>query len=146
MFARIVSLFTLAAVVGCPMWCNNPQCHGTHCCASETEAAQPKTCEAHSVADCCCGKSSPADDQDCPCPYSPAPTKSSCQGVCGGAVLEKPSELPTDDDCLSLPLIDVQGAVVSSQVERSSTGDGVDAHCGGNYGRLLRTLRMSFLC
>lgn len=144
MFAQIVSLVTIVAIIACPLWCGDGQCGVAHCCSSEVKTATHDVCSTHGKSDCCCCKeSSPAEDEGCPVPE---PQDSSCQGVCGGAVLEKPSELPTtDDDCLCLPLTDEQGAIVTAQVEQASTGDDVDAHCGGNYGRLLRALRMSFL-
>jgi hypothetical protein len=143
MLERFVVLVTIAALLACPMRCCDDQCSAAHCCSSAPEVASPETCSAQGGGACCCGKSASADGEDRP---RPAPKKPSCQGVCGGAVLAKPAELPTDNEMICLPQIDLDGAIVTLPAVRSSSGIAVVFPGEGNHGRLLRTLHMSFLC
>lgn len=95
-----------------------------------------------------------AETCDCPCNSSSnddnrAPYRSSnesCQGVCGGVVFEKRVELDDDDNSLFFPLIDVNDSSAQQLVETRLFE--VADRCylqGGNFGRSVRTLHMSFL-
>lgn len=148
MLARIVSLVLIAAVVACPLTCGNGLCHAGQCC-SEMQASD-QVCPAHGTAQCCCGRAS-SDEDHCPSgDRGPCrcPGKSSCQGVCGGAVFEKQIELDGASDSSFLSLVDTDTLLVTRVIERR-TAHGAEHHWhrrGGNHGRSLRALHMSFLC
>ena len=147
MFARTVSLVQIAVLIACPMWCGNGLCRADQCCSVEQSTHQP--CPVHETACDCCDIDSSGSNNDCPCD---APCKSSCQGVCGGAVFGKPCELNDPMPTCSAkkgsfgPFLAVE-IPVACQLAECRTNDGDHfLHCGGNHGRSLRTLHMSFLC
>ena len=141
MFARTVSLVLTVAIIACPMWCGNGLCHAGWCCSPEQSSHQP--CPVHGTARCCGDTGSPDSKDDCP---GEAPGKSSCQGVCGGAVFEKPRELNDGTDSSVLPLVTAETPVACQLAECRTHGGEHFLRCGGNRGRFLRTLHMSFLC
>ena len=143
MFARTVSIVLTAALIACPMWCGNGLCHAGQCCANERTTHQP--CPDQGTARCCnsCDNGSPDGSSDCP---GDAPAKSSCQGVCGGAVFGKPCELNDGMDPSPMSHIAIETPVACQLAERRSYDGEHGLHCGGNHGRFLRTLHMSFLC
>jgi len=141
MYAHVVSIVMTAAIIACPMWCGNGLCHDGECCAEREPAAQ--SCPVHKTAHCCCAEGPSDSNDDCP---PSVPCESSCQGVCGGAVFEKPCELTGGFDPSALLPFTNETAVACQTAEcRTHDGDQF-LHSGGNYGRLLRTLHMSFLC
>jgi hypothetical protein len=146
-FVRIVSLIQIAAIIACPLWCSSGLCHaGQHCAidgCSLMERTTPQFCPFHGTTRCCCNESSsPRNDHGpCRCPNKP------CQGVCGGAVFDKPIELNDVRDSFFLPLIVTEISFALHVVECRSLDIEHHWHChGGNHGRALRTLHMSFLC
>ena len=141
MFARTVSVVLIAAIIACPMWCGNGVCHATECCLAEQPSCE--ACPVHGTARCC-DQPSPENNRHCP---SESPGTSSCQGVCGGAVFTKPNKLNDVADSFFGPLMDIDSPVVARLVECNFHGIEHDWHNGGgNHGRSLRTLHMSFLC
>ena len=141
MHARIVTIVLIAAVIACPTWCGRGLCHAGTCCSAEQSSEW--ACPVHGTACCDCDKNSSDSNNDCPCDV---PCDPSCQGVCGGAVFEKPLELNIGMDSSFLPLVAAETPVACQLAEsRSHDGDHL-LHCGGNHGRSLRTLHMSFLC
>jgi hypothetical protein len=140
MFVRTVSLILIAAVVACPMWCSNGLCHAGQCCSAEQSAH--RACPVHGATRCCCNKHSSDSHDEFPCD---APCESSCQGVCGGAVFEKPIELNDEIDSFLLPFLTAEILPACRLAEcRTQNGDHFYDY-GGNHGRILRTLYMSFL-
>lgn len=78
----------------------------------------------------------PADRQ-CPCRHN-----GPCQGVCGGAVFEKPVSFVFEHDVVLQPLAILQGAsqhILPRRLRLASPSDRLS-------GRLLRTLYVSLLC
>ena len=141
MYARTVSIALIAAIIACPMRCGNGLCHAGECCPEEQSSQQ--SCPTHGTEQCCCDKGSSGSKDDGPCDL---PCESSCQGVCGGAIFEKPLELNDELDSFLLPHIAGETPVACQLAEsRYHDGDHL-LHCGGNHGRSLRTLHMSFLC
>ena len=143
MFDRFVSLLLIAAVIACPMWCDSGVCQ---CCAPvgwSAEGDSPKSCSLNEAA-CCCERSEQDKERDVP---RPCPDTSNCQGVCGGAVIEKPCELD-EADASFLPLLMITDeSIVSLQLQIRAVA--VEHHCcpgTKNYGRFVRTLHSSFLC
>ncbi len=140
MFARCLSLVMILAVIACPLWCGNGRCDAAPCCSSKVVGTSAACCAKHTTKSC----SGDSSDDEAPCPVD-FPTELSCQGICGGAVLEKPLQLPSVPT-LFLTLIDVREVADCGKVE-SGRGALCDRAVGsGNYGRVLRTLHMSFLC
>lgn len=141
MSPRIVSSLLILAVVACPLWCRNTSCDAVACCS----VLQP---EDHACADdavtTCCGQPKSSDDNDRgPCRGPLA----SCHGVCGGAVFDKPAEPDDADNLLSLSLIEPRTSLAVQPAEGHSLDVADRWYCrGGNYGRSLRALHMSFLC
>ena len=141
MFVRTVSLILVAAVIACPLWCGNGSCHADSCCSAEQSTQQ--ACPVHATACCCCDNDSSDSNDNCPCE---APCESSCQGICGGAVFEKPCGLNDGMDSSFLSLLVGKMPIACRLAEcRIQNGDHFIL-CGGNHGRILRTLHMSFLC
>lgn len=145
MAARMISLALIAAIVACPLLCRNGYCEG--CCAVEKTA--PSICPAGGTGDCCYPTASEKDtsrDGESRRPCDDDSGESGCQGVCGGAVLDKPSSLPapaelafleefTANSTPSLPgLADRQTPAVESRCD-----------CSMNPGRYIRTLHSSRL-
>lgn len=146
MLDRLVSLVLIVAVIGCPLYCGSGVCHADQCCAAgecNIEEQTPVSCSAHGAADCCCENSSEAPDQD---PPSRCPDASTCQGVCGGAVLESSSELDEPDLSFFLPIVD-DDSIVSTLAHSRSVDPGNNRCLSAkNHGRVVRTLHSSFLC
>ncbi len=166
MFSRIVSLLLIAAVVTCPLCCVVGMCQGGACCSNRQaaaggpaaggRAAPTGSCLAvesvpQSARKACC--SSPSTDRSVPAPSPdrsspdrPSPDRSQCQGICGGAVLERVCEVPHDEDFHFLPVTDARVSVrVLSTSHQDRAGE---QFCSprANYGRFVRALHESFLC
>ena len=140
MLARTVSLALITAIIACPLWCGNGLCHAGQCCSAEQSFRLSSP--VHRTARCC-DKSSPNSNDNCP--YD-TPCKSSCQGICGGAIFENPCKLDDGTDTAFLSLIAVD-MPVACQLAECRIYDGNHLLCwSGNHGRFLRTLHMSFLC
>ena len=141
MFDRLVSMLMIAAVIACPMWCSNGV---SGCCAAGECSIDEATdlCLLHKAATCCCENTQEKEDQDVPCP-----DESNCQGVCGGAVFEKPCELDGAEASASLPFLDTNESIGILLTRIRDVG--VEHHCcssSRNHGRFMRTLYSSFLC
>lgn len=141
MFHRIVSLILIAAIIACPLWCGVGVCHSAHCCSEESSEPVQDTCC------CCCSdeipEAPPEQDHRCPCDTS---KDSECQGICGGAVFDKPITFNFDKDFL-LPLLAVESPSLNPLVPCCPCdGDDHLSLIAINYGRALRTLHLSFLC
>ncbi len=145
---QIISMVVVAAVLACPLGCSLGSVFAASCCAMVLET--PDTTSEPATSDCChcCQQpdSTVADNnRDCP---EERPEESSCQGVCGGAILGKPCELDNIGDVMNPPLTDAgQSAAASRIAHHHSVPVGEDIDPGGcNYGRSLRALHSSFLC
>ena len=149
MLARFISMVLIAAVIACPLSCGQGVCCDSHSCADNDRAVAGQCSKIArmqpAAANCnCCGQSSDEGDQPEP---QPCPDKSSCQGVCGGAVFEKPCQLNMAEAEFVLPLADNDNTFVSlpsaDPTDRFGFFDGVRA---GNQGRFVRILHMSLNC
>ena len=147
MFGRFVSLTLIVAVIACPFRCGIECCHALGLsCAKLINEADADLLDDHSRfsdSRCCCDKSSPSDDQIPPAPCS---DESSCQGICGGAVLEKPDEL--DRPVISFTLCPLGNEVLPRSVSTIALGQSdLFPECARskNQGRCVRTLHRSFL-
>lgn len=142
MLARIVSLVLIAAIIACPIWCGNGLCHAGRCCSTKQSPSGP-TCAIRSAAFCCCDKRSPSGDRPHP---AESPCKASCQGVCGGAIFEKPCLLSTGIDAFYLTTV-VTPVSDMRQMAKCRRHGGDQLLCiSGDHGRSLRILHMSLLC
>jgi hypothetical protein len=144
MFSRTVSLVLIAAIAACPMWCGAGLCHGQCCSQGSSEASTASPL--NETQNCCHREESGSEhgnNQQGPRNSS----QTSCQGICGGAVLEKTVEVDDSPDGLILALADAYAAVATRIVERSHRRfEQTCCGSGSNHGRFLRTLHMSFLC
>lgn len=140
MLVRIVPLSLIVAIIACPLLCRNGQCQG--CCAEEQALQSP--CSAQETGDCCCAATSQEDSGHRPCDDDTG--ESGCQGVCGGAVLEKPSSLPAPT---AMALLHDFDANLTPSVSRWADRHGPivepRSSSGMPPGRYIRTLHMSFL-
>lgn len=143
MLSRVISLVLIAAVIACPMWCGDNGGIADQC-STHAAAQQSALCSANQKPECCSGKQSEHQQhQNEPCPCESA----GCQGICGGAVTEKPFELKDFNSEHDIVLDDVHIAIKSSMLVRSHGEK--EPEPGGspaNYGRFVRTLHMSILC
>jgi len=149
MFARIISLVLIAAVIACPLSCGSGVCHADQCCAdrgcvSEEQCSQA-VCAGHATTDGdCCAESS--HDRGEPIP-APCPAKSSCQGICGGAVIEKPCKLGSPGaSFIHLQPGNDHTFVFQLSVCRTTAFEFPECVRAGNQGRFVRTLHMSLNC
>jgi hypothetical protein len=128
----------IAAIVACPLWCGLASCHAAH-----DVATQDVSSPSHAKSNCCRPTSDDKQDQRPGEPVGDGP----CQGVCGGAVLERTGTLGhLDQFSLFSPFL-------TGEVSVELGPSGVAFRCvyraptsGGNYGRFVRTLHQSFLC
>ena len=147
MIDRVISLTLISAVIACPLSCTNGMCHGRRCCGTDANRlGEQKLASAvfPEKAACCCDNGPERHDRNSPIRR---PDKSLCQGVCGGAVLEKSCELDEQQSSFFLPLIGYKQSIVLSSVPLGF--DGVERqYCisATNHGQFLRTLYSSFLC
>lgn len=141
MIARVVSLVQIAATVACPISCGSGLCGAGHCCSVGQSVAVDHVCPVHATLACCCEEPSHNEGIPSRCPQKP------CQGVCGGAVFQKPIELKDCSATLFLPLIqtDISFAPRLADCGMPNAEHRCNCH-GGNHGRALRTRYMSFLC
>ena len=149
MFDRLVALVLIAAVIACPLWCGNVFCRGDQCCAADecsleeqSPASCPRqgnACRGQNRADC-----SEESNENAPCRR---PGKSSCQGICGGAVFEKSCELDEPDISFFLPMLENVG-LFDTLLVHFRTAVAEHHHCPSskNHGRFVRTLHSSYLC
>lgn len=140
MFSRTVSLAMIAAVIACPLWCGDG--FAGLCCA-EGESDLSGVCSHNATSDCCERENRAPehdDDRQCPC------ESTACQGICGGAVLEKTVELNHAAFQVIVPLIEEHASVNPQLAECGDHRAGQHCHSHDNYGRIVRTLHMSFLC
>ena len=159
MISRIVSIGLIAAVIACPVWCGGEVCH-TETCQPQAVSATSSLCAAPRADGPCCpagrhgenghgenghGENGHGENgQQPPCPCG---SQSSCQGICGGAVLEKAVDINSLAEVLSLPLNDACAPVAARRVTCGHLGDGPPRRdSSANHGRCVRTLHMSFLC
>ncbi len=140
MYMRTASTVLIATIIACPLLCRNGLCQG--CCAAEQSSQL--ICPVHGTAHCCCPTTSHDGDGQRPC--DDGPCKSSCQGVCGGAVIEKSNDFPVAADAWFLPLSDTSPCLASLLAARQSRADECRFDCSTTPGRSIRTLHMSFLC
>ena len=140
MFDRLVSLLLTVAVVACPVRCDNGVCH--YCAVDECGIDKvTDLCILRDAATCCCADSREEKGRDVP-----RPVESNCQGICGGAVFEKPSEFDCADASVSLPLLDTTESIAIPLTRIREVG--VEHYCcsgSKNHGRFVRTLHSSLL-
>jgi hypothetical protein len=135
MFYRAVSLFLIAAIVACPMWCASGL---VGCCQAEQMEPSAKCC-------CHCQESSADEPRNAPGESPNRPAKP-CQGVCGGAVVEKPCQLAANPEHEFLMPTGLDEAIAVQLSGCRSRGVASETSPGGNIGHRLRTLHMSFVC
>ena len=145
MLYRLVCFALVTAVIACPVVCAQGLCHASHCCPPDKDQLAKDlsaVCPLHSMGRACC----PAQENDEDAPFR-FPGKPRCQGVCGGAVLEKTSEVKVVETSWYLPVAHRDGSVVWLLAHFHSLGRDCACITGGkNYGRLTRTVLSSFLC
>ncbi|MGY8769567.1 MAG: hypothetical protein ACKVH8_14215 [Pirellulales bacterium] len=141
MFSRTILLTLITALIACPLWCAS----GVAACCGENlvgfQASLNQVAE-NVCKNCCCEQPTQSTHNDSPQDGSSNSGKP-CQGICGGAVVEKPIEF-NDANYTTVLQLDTLNWV---SVDRStSTAISTECQLGLISGRLLRTLHMSFLC
>jgi hypothetical protein len=167
MFARILSQILIAAVIACPLSCYSGMCLSDACLSDAclSDACLSDAC----LSDACLsgasgathGNSSQNASNHCSsCQNTTTPESGSkhvpdrcpmqsCQGVCGGAVFERPIEIELLDGAFCLPFGDTPSfAVAGLTVESMSPCEAETPWCFGdsNVGRSLCINHMSFQC
>ena len=141
MYSRIAHIALITAVIACPLLCRNGSCDG--CCA--VNRSVESTCPIYDAGDDCC-RSTAQDGQD-ERPCDRGPDASNCQGVCGGAVLEKPSSLPKPTEMRLRFEFNGQPSPPASLLSvRPAYTLGHSFDDSMTPGRYIRILHMSFLC
>ena len=143
---RFLSLILIAAILACPFACGwgiVPCCgweksasvrcpvHGGKCHCDLDEVANNDECEGE--------KNCPHQDfpEDAPCDHDHP-----CQGVCGGAVFEKPFDPQFDGGVALILLVVLDWSDQHRPIESNRLFNQSDPVSG----RTLRTLHMSYLC
>ncbi len=145
MVNRSIAIVLILAVLACPIWCSVGLCQCLHCGTMENSSSKIGCAiEGSAQRCCCCQQESSNNDEQIP---SRCPRESSCQGVCGGAVFEKPCELTAvEAACVPLPALcdDLQPRGLTAAL----CGHRGYELCGDDPldGRRLRILYQSFLC
>lgn len=161
MWKRLTSLISIAAILACPLRCSLGGCESV-CCANGGFAADTSSldvAETTSPAAGCCSRTlqlkqeiaSPSRGQNRPPLDSHAPvrrpTGSACQGICGGAVLEKPCEAPQTLRCLWLHLPLQAPDPLTLPWQARSVEVSHPSFCGFyNCGRATRVEQASLIC
>ena len=145
MFNRIVSIALIAAVFGCPLWCSMGMCQ---CDGEPTRVQVETTLPSCCTPPCCSASADPGNspshsDESCPQRKSDSLR---CQGICGGAVLESPCQLPALELCLRLSGVDNQLCLLTRSQCGTLEPDFPECVRGKNQGRSIRIRQMSFLC
>jgi hypothetical protein len=140
MFVRVVALLSIVAVVACPLHCAGDSCHAGDCCREN--AISPATTAATQQHECCCQQEVPADSH--PCPDHPI-RSSDCQGLCGGAIFERPCRDSVTTNCYYLSWAAPTTTVATFSSIKPRLVQPSDGYLASN-GRALRTWLASFLC
>lgn len=145
MVSRLISPVLILLTLGCPLWCNQGLCGSPSCCNAKTGSAL--NCDSPK-ATCCqerttgSNTTSPAREDD----SHPSHSKSLCQGVCGGAVLQESFGIERTNSAFLLPLSDTLPATMRLRRVNCQSGYYHWHDRPGNFGRWLCTLHMSMLC
>ena len=143
MSAQVVSLLQIAALLVCPMSCGAGYCADKACCGTIVQDSTDAGQASENSRGCCQPKPDREADHRSPIRRP----ESSCQGICGGAVFQKPVELNIGTAWAFACLADQTVLVSQSDLElRTPEAKYLQLLRGGNQGRLLRTRLMSFLC
>jgi len=132
MISKILSFILIATMLTCPLGCGLSV---SACCAATASADGPGE---ENQRTCCCGepdqqkKQSPAD--------APREQNGSCQGICGGAVVEEMFPAPSDVSFQPPVTFEQQNLRSESEVCEFGRGEGDLTRPP------LRLLHMSFLC
>lgn len=144
---RLLSLLQIILLLACPLWCMSGECDRSCCAVTPGMTFGPADCDAAQTECCsCCCETAAQQDEAPPAPQR-RPGQSRCQGVCGGAVIEKPVEL-SSPSTWSLQVVTDAGTSAALQRTRLQRSD-VDRHsieCDMTSGRTLRQIHMSLLC
>jgi hypothetical protein len=150
MFSQIVTISLIISVVFCPLACTAGLCQAQCCALGEScevgSQSSKVDCPSDETTCGCCDPVSSADSQPASPRKCPKNSPAQCQCFCGGAVLEKPSEL-IDGSSFVLPLL-CDSYTFDSILNQHRTVAFEFPTCDGskNHGRHMRTLLMSFLC
>jgi len=143
MLRGFLSIVQIIVILACPMWCPAGVCCGTDI-GLEDAAPVTEVCSSQIKTCSCCHHESAGDERQ---PASPCQDKNTCQGICGGAILEKSSELIGSDSpwsSIMTPLADscplgLPADPTAHEFENRISNSAAD-------GRELRILHQSFLC
>lgn len=145
MFTHVTTLALIFAVFACPLRCGLGQCEDTSGGGAEVASAAPIERFEHENAGCCCCQPLPTEQKQ-PAPRH-LPRESSCQGICGGAVLERPCEWTGGDQPCVAPVILSDETFTCGHLAVTREHQGCERLAWDlNHGRLLRILHQSFLC
>ncbi len=156
MASQILTYALIIAIIACPSWCGDlraaiQRCHSdageSSCCDEVACDAEPSLtdskCTIHSRQACDCSASESGEDGR----HQHCPHDTCCQGVCAGAVIEKPLQLDDFTSALcNATMIVINRASIGplhSPIVRPAFET---ISIAGNQGRLLRTWQMSLLC
>ena len=143
MRSRTVSLLLIGALIACPMWCGEGPCIAGLCGLTGEHEVRKESEINKGTTGCCKGCHKEQSDQQIPSDCS----EFSCQGICGGAILEKTVDVIHASPFFSQPPNERPAPVRARLADCAN--DGPEPHCrgsDGNHGRFVRTLHMSFLC
>ena len=133
---RLVSIVSILAVICCPLWCG-----GGICCAdAECELSD----QVPSAADCCCGHGGTEGERRCP--EDRRSGAAHCQGICGGAVLEKPHMVRDASQGPVLGAVQATAGTGGRFTDSISRSQAAETRAGRIFGRSLRARQMSWLC
>ena len=143
MFNRIILLALIAAIFGCPLRCSMGFCP----CSGDMTSLAEKVDSCSQTT--CCGTAS--EPKTPPSLGTEAPDSNPeglrCQGICGGAVLESPCQIPAADLCRFVNCVDNDASLLlAKQHSIVRKSDFPEFRRAESQGRSLRIQLMSFQC
>lgn len=145
MLSRIISLLQIAALIACPLCCSSGLCCADRC-ADGLSCTLATSDSSVTTVTCPCCPTTTDHDKSPSAPHQ-CPGRSDCQGVCGGAVFEKPVELSRLYEWSVLAITDARVSHTLRLLHRQWLGTHRhESDDGTPSGRALRQWHMSWLC
>jgi len=143
---RTIPAILIVALLACPFRCSAGACCIAENCLEEQCLDEDPSQPSEQEPTCCshCEKNhSDSERDEFP---SRCPDESSCQGVCGGAVIEKAPVVDLQNGVHFVPLTINETVFLAFVAIPWARQSEVRSNFDGNVGRFLRTLHESLIC
>ncbi len=137
MLARLLHILLIVTIAVCPVWCSVGLCDGCEDCG----VASP--CSSQTAG--CCGHE-PTGNRESPPSRPDRGEPSICQCICGGAVVEQPTDALSDGKVAWLAAVATHQPVATRLAQVHEVSWCIWGLSSATPGRSMRTVHMSFLC